>query len=77
MLILTRRVGETLMIGSNVAVTAVGVKGGQVRIGINAPKSIPVHRDELDDRIRCAQPKPQRPCERPNSTAFRRQAVEA
>jgi carbon storage regulator len=77
MLILTRRVGEPLMIGSNVAVTVVGVKGGQVRIGINAPKSIPVHREELDDRIRRAQRKPQRPFERPNSAAFRRAAVEA
>jgi carbon storage regulator CsrA len=77
MLILTRRVGDTLMIGSNVAVAVVGVKGGQVRIGINAPKSIPVHREELYDRIRRAQRKPQRPCERPNSPAFRRQAVEA
>ena len=77
MLILTRRVGETLMIGSNVAVTVVGVKGGQVRIGTDAPKSTPVHQEGLYDRIRCAQRKPQRPCERPNSTASRRQAVEA
>jgi carbon storage regulator len=77
MLRLTRRVGETLMIGSNIAVTVVGVKGGQVRIGINPPESIPVHREELYDRIRCAQRKPPGPCERPNSSAFRRQTVEA
>lgn len=52
-LILTRRIGETLMIGSDITVTVVGVKGGQIRIGINAPKNIPVHRKELYERIRC------------------------
>ena len=46
MLILTRRVGETLMIGDEVTVTVLGVKGNQVRIGINAPKDVAVHRDE-------------------------------
>lgn len=52
MLILTRRVGETLMIGSEVTVTVLGVKGNQVRIGINAPKDVAVHREEIFDRIR-------------------------
>ena len=52
MLILTRRVGETLMIGDAVSVTVLGVKGNQVRIGINAPKSVPVHREEIYERIK-------------------------
>jgi len=52
MLILTRRVGETLMIGDEVTVTVLGVKGNQVRIGINAPKDLAVHREEIFQRIR-------------------------
>ena len=52
MLILTRRTGETVMIGNDVTITILGVKGNQVRIGINAPKSIPVHREEVYERIK-------------------------
>jgi carbon storage regulator len=52
MLILTRRVGETLMIGGDVAITVLGVKGNQVRIGVKAPKDIAVHREEIFEKIK-------------------------
>jgi carbon storage regulator len=52
MLILTRRVGEAVVIGEEVTVTVLGVKGNQVRIGVNAPKTVSVHREEIFDRIK-------------------------
>ena len=52
MLILTRRVGESIMIGEDVTITVLGVKGNQVRIGINAPKTTAVHREEIYERIK-------------------------
>ena len=55
MLILTRRAGETVMIGDDVTITVLGVKGNQVRIGINAPKNVAVHREEIFERIQSEQ----------------------
>lgn len=52
MLILTRRVGETIMIGDEVTATVLGVKGNQVRVGITAPKNVAVHREEIYERIK-------------------------
>ncbi len=51
MLILTRRIGETLKVGDDVSVTVLGIKGSQVRLGINAPKDVSVHREEVYDKI--------------------------
>ena len=61
MLILTRRVGETIMIGDEVTVTVLGVKGGQVRVGINAPKDVAVHREEIYERIKQEQASESKP----------------
>ena len=55
MLILTRRVGETLMIGDDVSITVLGVKGNQVRIGIDAPREVAVHREEIYKKINAAE----------------------
>ena len=59
MLILTRRVGETLVIGDDVRVTVLGVRGNQVRVGVNAPKDVAVHREEIYQRIQSEKKMPE------------------
>lgn len=51
MLVLTRRIGETIVVGDNVQVTILGLNGNQIRVGVNAPKDIPIHRQEIYERI--------------------------
>ncbi len=67
MLILTRRVGESLMIGDDVNVTVLGIRGNQVRIGVNAPKDVAVHREEIYDRIQKEQSEDSSSSEAPES----------
>ena len=55
MLILTRRRGESIMVGADVCITVLGIQGNQVRIGVNAPKQVPVHRQEIYERIKATQ----------------------
>ena len=52
MLVLTRKIGETVIIGDNVTVTVLGIQGGQIKFGINAPRNVPVHREEVAERIK-------------------------
>ena len=51
MLILTRRIGESIVADNEITFTVLGIKGNQVRIGIDAPKDVPIHRQEIQDRI--------------------------
>jgi carbon storage regulator len=69
MLILTRRVGETVMIGDDVTITVLGVKGNQVRVGINAPKHVAVHREEIYERIKREQ-QPEEVAEKPKAAQY-------
>ena len=61
MLILTRRIGETVMIGNDITVTILDVKGNHVRVGFNAPKTVAVHRAEIYERIKRGNPPANRP----------------
>jgi len=70
MLILTRRVGETVMIGDDVTITVLGVKGNQVRVGINAPKHVAVHREEIYERIKREQQTDEVSEEKPTPTEY-------
>ncbi|HUL19002.1 MAG TPA: carbon storage regulator CsrA [Steroidobacteraceae bacterium] len=70
MLILTRRVGETVMIGDDVTITVLGVKGNQVRVGINAPKHVAVHREEIYERIKREQQPEDVTSETPKASQF-------
>jgi len=70
MLILTRRVGETVMIGDDVTITVLGVKGNQVRVGINAPKHVAVHREEIYERIKREQTPEDIPAEKPKASQY-------
>ncbi len=58
MLILTRRIGETLCIGDDITVTVLGIKGNQVKVGIEAPKDVSVHREEIYDKVNQVQKRP-------------------
>jgi carbon storage regulator len=69
MLILTRRVGETVVIGNDVTVTVLGVKGNQVRLGVNAPREVAVHREEIFERIKREQQIEEKPRPQLNGTA--------
>jgi len=70
MLILTRRVGETVMIGDDVTITVLGVKGNQVRVGINAPKHVAVHREEIYERIKREQQPDDEEAAKPTATEY-------
>jgi carbon storage regulator len=70
MLILTRRVGETVMIGDDVTITVLGVKGNQVRVGINAPKHVAVHREEIYERIKREQQPEEVAADKPKAAQY-------